>query len=135
MKLSENDMQKIISFLQKKMKLRLLIIFGSHASGHATEKSDIDIAFIADDQIDPTQLSFEISQELAAIMHVESVDLVDMTQIDDVFRFVIVSTGKIIFQDGDFDQYLDLVFTKYLQLNDDRREILEKFPERFSSSY
>ncbi len=127
MTLDKDSIQKMISFLQSKMKLRLLILYGSYASGHATEKSDIDVAFLADDEIDSFKLWFEVSQELAHLMHVESVDLIDMKNIDDVFRFVIVSTGKVIFQDGNFDEYLDLAYTKYLQLNDDRREILEHF--------
>lgn len=129
MHLTQDQLQRIITFLQSKMKLRLLILYGSYASGHATEKSDIDLAFLADDEIDSFKLWYEISQELASLMHVESIDLIDMKKIDTVFRFVIVSTGKIIFQDGDFEEYLDLAFTRYLQLNDDRREILENFSE------
>ena len=132
MKLAKDDIQKIISFLQSKMKLRLLILYGSYASGHATEKSDIDLAFLADDEIDSFKLWYEISQELAGLMHVESVDLIDMKKIDTVFRFIIVSTGQIIFQDGNFDAYLDLAYTQYLQLNDDRREILDNYAEMFS---
>lgn len=129
-KLSDDDIQKIISFLQSKMKLRLLILYGSYASGHATEKSDIDLAFLADDghYVNALRL-WEDAQELANLMHVESVDLVNLRTIDTVFRFVIVSTGQIIFQDGNFDEYLDLVYTQYLQLNDDRREILENYPD------
>src|SRR3989338_9046563 len=106
--LTQDQNQKIITFLQTKMKLRLLIVYGSYASGHATDESDIDLAFLADDDIDATKLWFEISQELASLMHVESVDLVDMKKIDTVFRFVIVSTGKVLFQDGDYEAYLDL---------------------------
>lgn len=131
MKLAKDDIQKIISFLQSKMKLRLLILYGSYASGHATEKSDIDLAFLADDEIDSFKLWYEVSQELAGLMRVESVDLIDMKTIDTVFRFIIVSTGKIIFQDGNFDEYLDLAYTQYLQLNDDRREIIKNFSEWF----
>ncbi len=129
MRLEDHDIQKIITFLKSKMKLRLLILYGSYASGHATEKSDIDLAFLADDDVDPTTLWLETSQELASLMHVESVDLIDMKKIDTVFRFIIVSTGNIIFQDGDFEEYLDLVYTRYLQLQDDRREILENYAE------
>ena len=135
MELNNTDIQKIISFLQSKMKLRLLILYGSYASGHATEKSDIDLAFISDDDVDPSELWLKISQELASLMHVESVDLIDMKKIDTVFRFEIVSTGKIIFQDGDFDEYLYRVYTMYLQLNDDRREILENYSEMVSNRF
>ncbi len=135
MELNNNEIQKIISFLQSKMKLRLLILYGSYASGHATEKSDIDLAFISDDDIDPFELSFNISQELDRLMHVKSVDLIDLKKIDTVFRFEIVSTGKIIFQDGDFDEYLYRVYTMYLQFNDDRREILENYSKMISNRF
>ena len=135
MRLNENDIQKIISFLKSKMKLRLLILYGSYASGHATEKSDIDLAFLSDDDVDPTALYLEIAPELASLMHVESVDLINMKKIDTVFRFVIVSTGKVIFQDGDFEEYLDLAYTMYLQLNDDRKEILDHYAEMIDKRF
>lgn len=127
MKLKANDIQKIVTFLQSKMKLRLLILYGSYASGHATEKSDIDLAFYADDDVDATTLFLEIAPELANLMHVESVDLVNLKEIDTVFRFIIVSTGQVIFQEGDFEEYLDRAYIMYLQLNDDRKEILKKW--------
>jgi len=133
MELTKEQIQKIIIFLQSKMKLRLLILYGSYAAGYATEKSDIDLAVIADDDIEPFKLWYEISQELDRLMQVNSVDLIDLKKIDTVFRFEIVSTGKIIFQDGNFDEYLYRAFTMYLQLNDDRREILEHYIERFST--
>lgn len=125
MRLENKDIERIIAFLRSKMQLRLLILYGSYASGQATKESDIDLAFIADESIEPFSLWWDSAEELAALMHVESIDLVDMNKIDDVFRYVIVSTGEIIYQDGNFDSYLDLTYTKYLQLNDDRREILK----------
>ncbi|OGT50117.1 MAG: hypothetical protein A3E82_02260 [Gammaproteobacteria bacterium RIFCSPHIGHO2_12_FULL_38_11] len=129
MKLHNDDIQKITTFLQSKMKLRLLILYGSYASGHATEKSDIDLAFLADDEVDSNKLFFDVLPGLASLMHVEHVDFINLKTIDTVFRFVIVSTGQVIFQDGDFEKYLDLVYTRYLQLNDDRKEILDNFSE------
>lgn len=133
MKLKKDDIQKIITFLQSKMTLRLLILYGSYASGHATEKSDIDLAFIADEDLDYMDVRLTLALEIASLMHVEFVDLIDLKSIDDVFRFVIVSTGEVIYQEGNFDTYLDLVYTKYLQLNEDRREILKHFAERFAA--
>ena len=131
-KLSQNDIQKIIAFLQSKMKLRLLILYGSYASGHLTEKSDIDLAFLADDEVDAIAVFLEIWEELASLMQVESVDLVNLKEVDTVFRFIIVSTGEVIFQDGDFEEYLDLAYTMYLQLQDDRKEILDNYAEMIS---
>src|SRR3989338_9540498 len=132
MRLKKDDIHKIIQFLQSKMKLRLLILYGSYASGHATEKSDIDLAFLADDEVDATVLFLEISPELASLMQVESVDLVNLKEVETVFRFIIVSTGEVIFQDGDFEEYLDLAYTMCLQLQDDRKEILDNYAEMIS---
>lgn len=128
MKLTKAQIEKIISFLKIKLTLRLLIVFGSYASGDATAESDIDLAFVADEKIEPVTLLMDIAPELAMLMNVNSVDLIDMKNTkSDVFLFQIVAHGEIIFQDGDFDAFLDLIYTKYLQLNDDRREILEHY--------
>lgn len=133
MQLTPEQIQTIVDFLKSKMKLRLLILYGSYASGHATEKSDIDLAFFADDEVDALESNFYWASELASLMHVESTDLVNLQTVDTVFRFVIVSTGRVIFQQGNFDKYLDLAYTRYLQLNDDRREIIDHFQEWFSN--
>lgn len=132
MRLEKMDIEKIIAFLKEKMTLRLLILFGSYASGEARPDSDIDLAFVADEKIESATLLLDIAPELAAFMHVDSVDLIDMKNTkSDVFLFEIVSSGKIIFQEGDFDVFLDLIYTKYLQLNDDRKEILEYYEEQY----
>lgn len=128
MKLTKAQIEKIISFLKTKLTLRLLIVFGSYASGDATAESDIDLAFVADEKIEPVKLLMDTAPELASLMNVNSIDLIDMKNTkSDVFLFQIVARGEIIFQDGDFDAFLDLIYTKYLQLNDDRREILEHY--------
>ena len=132
MRLEKTDITKIITFLQSKMKLRMLILYGSYASGHATEKSDIDLAFYADDEVDSSALFLSLEPAIASLLHVDTVDLVNLKTIDTVFRFIIVSTGEIIFQEGDFDDYLDRAYTMYLQLNDDRKEILENYAEMIS---
>lgn len=129
MRLSAQQCQKAIEYLRSKCQLRLLILFGSYATGHATEKSDVDLAFLSDEVLDTREIWLELSQELATLLGVESVDLVDLKKIDTVFRFVIVSTGKIIYQEGSVDEYLTLVYTMYLQLNNDRKEILAHYPE------
>lgn len=128
MTLTNEKIEKIIAFLKAKMPLRLLILFGSYASGHATTESDIDLAFIADNEIEDFVLWWDISRELSILIG-HDVDLVDMKKASTVFRFEIVSNGQILFQDGDFDAYLDLVYTLYLQLNDDRQEVLAHYEE------
>ena len=57
--LTQDQNQKIITFLQTKMKLRLLIVYGSYASGHATDESDIDLAIITKRKMNLNMQSFQ----------------------------------------------------------------------------
>ena len=67
-----------------------------------------------------------MQEELASILD-KDVDLVDLESASDVFRFQIASQGIVIYADNskDIELYLDKIYTIYLQLNDDRKAILE----------
>ncbi|MEI6729170.1 MAG: hypothetical protein WCK98_06025 [bacterium] len=70
---------------------------------------------------------FDIKNELANLLNIE-VDLLDMREVSEVVNFQIVNTGKPIYQAKDFlkDEFELQIIQKYFQLNDDRKEILEK---------
>lgn len=123
MQLSKTDHQTIISFLQAHLSLELLILFGSFANDTATKESDIDIAYLAKEALTDAE-RWELAQSLAVLMR-RDIDLVDMRTISDVFRFEIITHGNIVFQQGDFERYLDQIYLTYLQLNDDRQEVLK----------
>lgn len=119
------DYGQIQSFLESRLSLKLLILFGSFASGDANESSDVDLAFLTTAPIDSVS-RWEMAQELAILLN-KDVDLVDLATTNDVFRFQIVSTGRVLFQQNDMDRYLDQVYLTYLQLNDDRAEVLKYY--------
>ena len=123
MQLSKTDHQTITSFLQAHLSLELLILFGSFANDTATKESDIDIAYLAKEALTDAE-RWELAQSLAVLMR-RDIDLVDMRTISDVFRFEIITHGNIVFQQGDFERYLDQIYLTYLQLNDDRQEVLK----------
>ena len=123
MQLSKTDHQTIISFLQAHLSIELLILFGSFANDTATKESDIDIAYLAKEALTDAE-RWELAQSLAVLMR-RDIDLVDMRTISDVFRFEIITHGNIVFQQGDFERYLDQIYLTYLQLNDDRQEVLK----------
>lgn len=104
---------------------KVIILFGSYANRTFSSNSDIDIAFLANRDI--TQLQrWEIQEDLATKLGID-VDLVDMSTSNDVINFQIVSNGIILYEDGTVfaQNFLDLVYSKYLQLNEDRKEILK----------
>jgi predicted nucleotidyltransferase len=106
------------------LKPKLIIIFGSYAKGTQQSKSDLDIAFFGDIKIDNYNL-WLLAQTIAMELRID-IDLVDLSCVNDVLRFEIVSNGIIIFNDG-MDIYLDRSYTNYFQLNDDRWEILASY--------
>ena len=89
----------------------------------AYKESDLDLAFIVRPPIDNIT-RWEIEQALSVEIN-RTVDLVDLEQASDVFKFQIVTTGSMLFQSEDFNLYFDQIYLNYLQLNDDRKEILQ----------
>jgi predicted nucleotidyltransferase len=60
-------------------------LFGSHATGKAKMHSDIDIAILPLRRLPPNLLS-EIREQLEESDIVRNVDVVDLSQTDEVFR-------------------------------------------------
>ncbi len=119
--------KKIIAdYLRSRIQdLRAVIIFGSFANNSENRYSDIDIAFLSSKKISNIQ-RWKLQEELASILD-KDVDLVDLESASDVFKFQIASGGIVIYADSskDIELYLDKIYTIYLQLNDDRKAILE----------
>lgn len=120
------DMQKreIVETL-KIFDPQLIILFGSYVSQNAIGQSDVDIGFFTQKKVDNLQ-RWEIQERIASRLLVD-VDLVDMSSANDVLNFQIVSTGEVLYKKDDMyaESFMDRVYTKYLQLNEDRKEILE----------
>lgn len=121
---SETFGRMLLEMLSKHVDVKLVILFGSYAENSQSVQSDIDIAFLSESVISNLQ-RWHISQEIASELS-RDVDLVDLAQANDVLRYQIVTTGEILYNDGK-DLFLDQVFSNYLQLNDDRQEILKHY--------
>ncbi|MEA3315371.1 MAG: nucleotidyltransferase domain-containing protein [Campylobacterota bacterium] len=106
------------------LKPKLIIIFGSYAKNTYHSRSDIDIAFYSDIKIDNYQ-RWLLAQNIAMGLNID-VDLVDIQSANDVLKFEIASTGKVILNKN-MDSFLDRCYTSYFVLNEDRKEILEYY--------
>lgn len=121
----EDIADQILNTVSSETDLELLIVFGSFATNQQRQESDIDIAFLSKTEISNIQ-RWELQEKLAGAINTD-VDLVDMSKCDDVLNFQIASKGRLIYarDEKEAQAYLDLVYAKYLKLNEDRREILE----------
>lgn len=102
------------------------LFYGSYARGTQNSESDIDIAIKPKNKIDKKQL-FYLSQELEDIIK-KQIDLIDLNNIGDGFRYEILINGKIIYCEDqyEFELYRLDMYREYLELNESRKDIIEQ---------
>lgn len=118
---------QLTSLLQQTLpEVQAIYLFGSTAQKQTTPESDIDIAVLCPERLDPVH-RWEVAQQLAQQLH-RDVDLVDLQKASTVMRFQVVSTGERVYtQDENKMAWWELqVYQLYFTLNDDRKPILEE---------
>lgn len=121
------ESRRIVGVLIREVEaLAAVYRFGSTARGAGREGSDIDIALLAPELLDPAK-RFSLQEELAAALR-KDVDLIDLRAAPTVLRMQVVSNGTVIADlnrqaRSNFETY---VFADYARLNEERREILER---------
>jgi len=128
--LKDKDRDIIEELLIRKVKPFLIYIFGSCAKGTSHKNSDIDIAFLSDEDFTDYEI-FMIAQELASLLNIE-IDLVDLKKSSTVFKAQVVGTGKTIYCNNDTRRmYFEMdTFKEYALLNEERAVILENIKKR-----
>jgi uncharacterized protein len=123
---------KVVELLDSRLKPIIIYVFGSYATGELREDSDIDIAFLSDEEFSAYEV-FLIAQEVADILG-RDVDLVDLKQASTVFKAQIVGKGIIIFCSDETRKaiFQMMAFKEYAMLNEDRQIILESIRKRGS---
>jgi len=122
----EEKLELIKNFILNKIECSAIILFGSYARGTQNSESDIDIAIKPKNKIDKKQL-FYLSQELEDIIK-KQIDLIDLNNIGDGFRYEILINGKIIYCEDqfEFELYRLDMYREYLELNESRKDIIEQ---------
>lgn len=124
--MSPSTTTKIVETLRQLLPGVIAIyVFGSTGSKFERPESDIDLAVLCATKMATTERFF-LQEKIAQLLH-RDVDLVDLLQASTVFRFQIVSTGKLIFCQNKYvcDVFEMFVYSSYLRFNDERREILD----------
>jgi len=104
--------------------------FGSWGTSAQRADSDIDIAVLPPNRLDPVR-RWELAQRLASLVG-RDVDLVDLLSASTVLKMQVVAHGELLCApDADaVDRFADLVFSSYARLNEERREILTDVLQR-----
>jgi uncharacterized protein len=128
--MSENLEQTIMDLLIEKLSPFLIILFGSTVKGNIHSESDIDIAFLSDQQEYDKYEIFMITQKLAAMLN-RDVDLIDLSQASTVFQAQVVHTGKTIYCTDEQKKanYEVKTLKMYAKLNEERSDILKNINE------
>ena len=125
----EKVLQTIINILKDETSCTDIVIFGSFALGTQNSESDIDIAIRTDKEISKKEI-FELSNKLSDILK-RDIDLVDLKQIQDGFRYEILINGETIYTKDaiNFEYYKLDMYREYLELNESRQDIIRKMKE------
>ncbi|HET6568887.1 MAG TPA: nucleotidyltransferase domain-containing protein, partial [Rhodothermales bacterium] len=104
-------------------------LFGSHATGCANQESDVDLAFLSEQEV-TSAARFVLQEQLAQALHTD-VDLVDLTSASTVMRAQVLETAMILFEsDQDARQAFEVfVLSSYALLNEERSSILNDIYE------
>jgi uncharacterized protein len=128
----EIKLNKAIQILKEEFNPIVIYLFGSAARNELRKDSDIDIAILTDNDIDPYEC-FLKAQELADVFK-RDVDLINLNTSSTVFKAQVVGTGKRIYCSNETKRmYFEMRALKsYAMLNEEREVILKKIKERGS---
>lgn len=116
-------MQEIIlNHCQKIPELQAVYIFGSVADNTTHNDSDVDIAFLAKAPFDNVA-RWSLSQDIAIDLK-KDVDLVDLQNCSEVLRFMVISKGKLIFNNAPqyLENFADNAYYLYMDLQELKSE-------------
>jgi predicted nucleotidyltransferase len=124
------QLDNAIEILKKEFNPIVIYLFGSAAQNRLRDDSDIDIAFLTDNEVNDYEC-FVKAQELADVFN-RDVDLINLNASSTVFKAQVVGTGKIIYcRDETKRMYFEMrAFKSYAMLNEEREVILKKIKER-----
>ena len=104
-----------------------VVLFGSFGSEYETQQSDLDLALLSKNKLDPVFL-WNLSQEIARILK-KDVDLIDLSKASTVFRFQVLSSGYVVYcsNEQEYAQFDTTAFTMYFDFQETRKGILEDY--------
>ena len=115
---------KIVKILLDNLECEAIVLFGSYSRGTQNAESDIDIEIKVKEKLDKKEL-YRLSNLLADEFNKE-VDLINLDEIGDTFRYEILINGKKLYckDELQFELYKLDMYREFLELNESRQEII-----------
>jgi len=76
--------------------LKLVLLFGSAASGRTHKRSDIDLAFLYDKPVDILLLT----NRIISILRSDTIDVVDLRRASPLLKFAIARDSALLYENG-----------------------------------
>jgi len=108
-------------------------LFGTAASGTLRRDSDVDLAILADEEIEPVAL-FDAAQQVATLLG-RDVDLVDLQRASTVMRAQVVANGRRLTTTASpqVETFEMLALSDYARLAEERRPVVRTLQERYGA--
>lgn len=121
----------VTTFIQQQLSPVFLMVFGSYASGNIHPRSDLDLAFFKTHIPIDAYTRFTLAQELAGLLNLEKVDLIDLSSVSTIFRAEILSSGALLSCSNSdfFDTYHATALSMYAHLNEKMAPVLKEIQE------
>ena len=116
--------EKIVKILLNNLDCEAIVLFGSYSRCTQNAESDIDIAIKIKEKLDKKEL-YRLSNLLADEFNKE-VDLINLDEIGDTFRYEILINGKTLYckDELQFELYKLDMYREFLELNESRQDII-----------
>ena len=121
----ENNIENsIVKILSNEISCEAIVLFGSYARQTQNSESDIDIAIKVKEKIDNKKL-YELQTILEDKLN-KDVDLINLDEIGDTFRYEILISGKTLYCEDEFkfEMYKLDMYREFLELNESRQIII-----------
>lgn len=123
------DFEAIVSRVREALPgTEAVYLFGSRAQGTATAESDLDLAVLAPEPLDPVVL-WTLSGQLADQAGCD-VDVVDLRSATIVMQHQVIRNGQCLWQQGQAADFYEChVFSRYWDWEITRRPLLQSIRE------
>lgn len=113
-KIDADKLQQIV----EKYQLKLLVYYGSYArqEDYDPSRSDVDIAFISEQQLNSQQL-FDLMSDLILLHRTSNIDLVNLQTASGLLKEAVANDGRVLYEkeEGYFQELCPYLYKCYYE--------------------